>query len=110
MVVGFRPAYRAIGDRRGSPTARKLKAKSLTLGATRSPLIQVLRGLGPHRERIEARLRDEGEEFARSVEGRRAARLLGEQAAYRRMTEEQKAAWRLEEEVISWLMPGESMP
>jgi hypothetical protein len=138
MVVSFGPACHPLVDRRASPSGHRVKATSLTLGSTRSRLIQVLRHLGLYRERIEARLRDEREmaqalemekqiqlheereavqrdeqarharlheeeQSARLAEGLRAARLLREEMAYESMSEEQRAVWRLEDEILAWL-------
>jgi hypothetical protein len=156
MDLGFSPAFHPIGDRRAVPSSHRVKARSLTLGATRSRLIQILRASGLYRGRIEARLRTEREmdlllerrrleqkreerevarrlerrriarlaeeqeaarhlgelraarlheqeRFARMIEGRRAARLEKERFAYGAMSEEQRAAWRQEEEIVSWL-------
>jgi hypothetical protein len=127
------------------PTSHRVKARSLTLGATRWRLLQLLRHLGLCREEIEARLREEQEvalalererqlvllaeeaaarmaeewrlagwleecEAARIVEERRAAQLLREKAAFEAMTPAQQAAWRAEEEIVSWLTVEDARP
>jgi hypothetical protein len=125
------------------PSAHRIKARSLTLGATRRRLFQVLWHLGLRREEIEARLREEREiveaietqgrlrfqaeeaaarlaeelraagwveewEAVRMVEERRVARLLREKETFEAMTPEQQAAWRAEEEIVSWLIFDDS--
>jgi hypothetical protein len=47
--------------------------------------------------------RVEKRETVRLREEWRAARLLKDKLAYEAMNEEQKAAWRLEEQIVSWL-------
>lgn len=138
MIVCFSPVNCPPVDRLSSLPGHRVKAKSTTLGATRSGLIQVLRHLGLYREKIAARFREEREiaralelerliqlpeereaarrdeesrqtrlheqeHPARLAEGRNAARLLREKMEYESMSEEQKAAWRLEEEIVSWI-------
>jgi hypothetical protein len=46
----------------------------------------------------------EEKQSARLAEELKAARLLREEIAYQSMSEEQQAAWRLEAEIVSWLM------
>lgn len=125
MVLSFSPVYHPVGDRRVCRSPHRVKAKVLTLGATRSRLIQVLWGLGLYVARVEARRLHEREmarlverqrleriarerEVARLLEERKAARLLKERIVYDAMTEERKAAWRLEEEIVSWLTVSEA--
>jgi hypothetical protein len=50
----------------------------------------------------------EREQLARAIEERRVARLVREQIAYQAMTDDQKAAWRLEEEIVSWVSVDEA--
>jgi len=45
----------------------------------------------------------EDEQSARLAEGLRAARLLMEEMAYESMSEEQRAVWRLEDEILALL-------
>lgn len=152
-----------VGVWRGTPARHPVKAKSATLGATRSRLIQVLRHLGLYTEKIAAQLQHkretvllldleeerlerireeqevarrseerrvarlaeeedasrhqeallaaevhEQEQFARLAEEQRADRLFKEKLAYESMSEAQQAAWRLEEEIVSWLTSSEA--
>lgn len=92
------------------------KARSQPLGAARFRSIQVLdelkiyeAGIAAHRH--EARLLEE-ERLARIREEQAAARSLAirvasqkrrERTAVERMSEEQKAVWRWERRIVSWL-------
>ena len=48
------------------------------------------------------------DEPAPRIEHRQFVRLLEEELAFEMMTEEQRAADRLEEEIVSWLTAGEA--
>jgi hypothetical protein len=52
--------------------------------------------------------RVEEREATRLREEWRVARLLKDKLAYEAMSEEQKAAWRLEEQIVSWLAANDS--
>ena len=98
MVVSFVPVSHPLADRRASHSGHRIKATSLTLGSTRSRLIQVWRELGLYRDRIEARLRDE-REMSRALEMERLIQLREEREAVLR--DEQARQARLHEEVQS---------
>src|SRR4051812_28109071 len=102
MVLGFSPAFYPIGDRRASPSGHRVKARSLTLGATRSRLVEVLRVLGLYRDRIEARLRPE-REMDLLLEGRRLERDREEREVARRLEERRVARLAEEQEIARHL-------
>jgi hypothetical protein len=93
------------------PMQHRVKARSTTLGATRSRLLWVLRNLGFVRDRIEAQVRDERESH-RLIEEQRLDRLREEEEAHRRFEEWADTIWfrdeqlaRLrEEQRASWLI------
>jgi hypothetical protein len=99
MVVPFELLSHSIGLRRASTTRHRVKASSLTLGATRFRLLWVLRNLGFARDRIEARIRDE-QERERLIEAQRLDRLQEEEDACRWLAE-QAVARRLEDEQLA---------
>jgi hypothetical protein len=106
---------------------RRIKARSWPSGATRSRLFLVLRQLGLRREEIDARLqleqilaqdretrrqlqlRDEADrllwerENLAAIESRKAERRLKESLEFERMTDDQRAAWRMDEEIVEWI-------
>jgi len=64
-------------------------------------------GAGPLEAPRVAGLRDE-ERYASLIEQRRFILLLKEELAFESMTDEQKAAERLEEQIVDWLSADES--
>src|SRR4051812_41228657 len=88
-----------IGVRRANTSRHRVRARSSTLGATRSRLIQVLRHLGLYNEEMTARLRDE-RAMALLLEEERFERLRVEQEVARR-SGERRAARLAEAEVAA---------
>jgi hypothetical protein len=102
----------AVFDRR----VCRIKARTWPMGAARSRLFLVLRQLSLCRDEIVARLQSEQRleidrrlrieaevEASRWVEQARASRLLREARVFERMGEEQRAALRMEEEIVEWI-------
>jgi hypothetical protein len=87
--------YHPPALREASPARHRTKAGPLTLGATRSRLIQVVRHLGIYEVRIAARLREE-QRTARLLEERRLARLREEPRATRSLEERKLARLHVE--------------
>jgi hypothetical protein len=105
----------------------RIKAQAWPLGAARSRLFLVLRHLGLRQEEIDSRIRSEREqirlfelerslriraeaarllqenELRQAIEARKLARQIKQMEEFERMTDKQRKAWRMEQEIVGWI-------
>ncbi len=102
---GLIQVLRHLGLYREKIAARSREEREIARALEMERLIQLREEREAARRDEESRQRrlHEDERSAPLAEGHMAARLLREKMEYESMSEEQKAAWRLEEEIVSWV-------